>query len=108
MPARRLRRMPAPTAFAATAGSGPRNPLGGGRGLPREPRHDDRVLLQVLLADPLVEVGIRVVRADVVVLVLLDRIETRHSGGAEAEMIGIADSGDDVSPDPEVLVGLER
>src|SRR5215218_3041463 len=54
MPARRLRRMPAPTDCAATDGSGPGNAFARGRRLPREPGHDDGVLFQVLFAHPLV------------------------------------------------------
>src|SRR5438876_6607982 len=94
-PARRLSRMPAPTDFAATRESGPGNTLGSGRGLPREPRHDDGVLLQVLLAHALVQIHVGVVHADVVVLVLLDRVEAGHPDGSAAEMIGVADPGDD-------------
>src|SRR3954469_12301321 len=113
-PDRRLARIPAATIAsarktrrgrAATAGLpgtrtrfGTRQPLVRVRRLPGEPRHHQRVLLQVLLADALVEIDVGVVHADVVVLVLLDWIEPRNAGGAEAEMIGVADPGDDVAP----------
>ena len=62
------------------------------------------VLFQVLLAHALVEIHVGVVHADVVVLVLLDRIEAGHAGGAEAEMIGVADARDDVAAHAEILV----
>src|SRR4029453_2082034 len=90
-PMRRLMRMPAATIVsgranrarpASSAGLSatrrrfrPRNPLVAVRRLPGEPRHHDRVLLQILLGDALVQVDVGVVHADVVVLVLLDRIE---------------------------------
>src|SRR6476646_352702 len=104
-PDSRLARMPAATIASARGrrGGGPitasaatrrrlgsRDTLVGVRRLPREPRHHDRVLLQVLLADPLVEIDVGVVHPHVVVLVLLDRIETGDAGGAEAQMIGVA------------------
>src|SRR3954453_11423139 len=98
------RRGRAPAALSAPRRRlGSRNPLIGVRRLPREPRHHDRVLLQVLLGDALVEVDVGVVHADVVVLVLLDRIEPGDAGGAEAEVIGVADAGNDVAPGAEIL-----
>src|SRR5262245_24202645 len=95
-PARRLARMPVATMASARANRArparvdlsatrrrfrPRNPLVGVRRLPGEPRHDDRVLLQVFFGYALVHVDVGVVHADVVVLVLLDRVETRDAGG---------------------------
>src|SRR5207247_3997130 len=103
----RLSRIPAPTDFAATRESGPGNALGGGRRLPREPRHDDGVLLQILLAYALVQIHVGVVHADVVVLVFLDRIEAGHTDGPETEMIRVADPGDHVLPRAQVLERLQ-
>src|SRR5215471_7726521 len=82
-PTRRLAKMPAATIVSgrtipASRESwvltptrrrfGPGDPLVGVRGLPREPRHHDGVLLQIFLGDALVQVHVRVVHADVVVL----------------------------------------
>src|SRR6185437_14673356 len=81
----------------------PRDRLIRVRGLPREPRHDDRVLLQILRIDALVHVRVGVVRADVVVLVFLHLVEAGNAGRAEAEVIGRADAGDHVAPHAEIL-----
>src|SRR6185436_14580200 len=102
-PASRLTRMPAPTEVAATWRSGPGQPFGRVRRLPGEPRNHDRVLLQVLFLDALVEIDIRVVHADVVILVFLDGIESGDAHGAEAEVIGVADPRDDVLAHSEIL-----
>src|SRR5260370_5343642 len=116
-PARRLARMPAATIASAVAkrrraagglsgtrgGRRARNRLVGVGGLPGKPGQNDRVLLQVLLADALVHVDVRVVHADVVVLVLLDRIEARDARAEEAEVIRVADAGNHVPPRAEIL-----
>src|SRR5215203_7088624 len=97
-PESRLARMPAATIASArsrrrgcpAAGLsatrrrlGPWQPLGGGGRLPGEPRHHDGVLLQVLFADALVEVHVGVMHPDVVVLVLLDRVEPGNARRAK-------------------------
>src|SRR5262249_32969096 len=101
-PDNRLARMPAATIASAAerrrAGGAlaatrcrlrPRNRLVGIRRLPGEPRQHHRVLLQVLFADALVHVDVRVVHPHVVVLVFLDRIEAGDADRAEAQMIGV-------------------
>src|SRR6516225_5652393 len=121
-PASRLTRMPAAT-IASAAGARrragiwltatrrrlwPRDRPVGVRRLPGEPRHHDCVLLEVLLAHALVHIDVRVMHPHVVVLVFLDRVEPRHTDGAEAQVIGITDSSDDVSTDAKIGLCLER
>ena len=57
--------------------------------------------------DALVEIDVGVMHADVVVLVLLDRIEAGHAGGTEAQMIGGADALEHVPAQPEILQRLD-
>src|SRR3982751_1328407 len=98
----------APAALSAPRRQlGPRQPIRGVCRLPGKPRHHHGVLLQILLAHPFVQVHVRVMHAHVVVLVLLDRIEAGHADGTEAEMIGVADPGNDVAPHAEILERFE-
>src|SRR5262249_53660089 len=86
----------------------PRNrPVRVGR-LPGEPRHHDRALSEILLWDGFVHVDVRVMHPHVVVLVFLDGIEARNADGAEAQMIGVADTLDDVLSDAETRLRLQR
>ena len=50
--------------------------------------HHDRGLPDVFRIEPLDGIHVRVVRPHVVVGVLLNRIEARHTGIDEAQMIG--------------------
>src|ERR1035437_9184198 len=72
----------------------PRDLLIRHRGVIREPSHDDRRLLDVVLLEAFRGVDVGVMHADVIAFVTLNRIEAGHAGGDEAEMIGGADAGD--------------
>src|SRR5437773_8638157 len=77
------------------------------RGVVREGRHDDRRLLNVFLLQPLDRVHVGVVGADVVVHVILNRIESRHTRVDEAEVIGRPDRLDVVAARAEALERFE-
>src|SRR5262245_18200170 len=61
------------------------------RGVVDERRHHDRGLADILDVHPIDRVHVRVVRADVVVHVVLDRVETGHADVGEGEVVGRAD-----------------
>src|SRR3954449_12854583 len=67
------------------------------RRLIREGGHHDRGLLRILEVYPVGRVHVRVMSADVVIAVVLDRVEPGHAGIDEAQMIGGADRLDDVA-----------
>src|SRR6476659_5311922 len=57
-----------------------------------ERRQNDGVLLQILLIDAFGRIHVRVMLADVVVRVVLDRVEARDSRADEAQVVGVPDA----------------
>src|SRR5437870_4838123 len=68
------------------------------RSLVDERSHDDRRLPEISFAHALEGVHVGVMRADVIVRVLLNRVEARHSGANETEVVGVADAGRHIAP----------
>ena len=79
----------------------------GHRRLIGERRHDDRRLADVVHVEAVVGVHVGVVGADVVVAVVLNRVEARNAGVGEAQMIGGADRLADVAPRADALQRLQ-
>src|SRR4051812_43108064 len=92
---------------SSTRRGGPRQLAIGHRRLIRERGHDDGGLADVVDVEAIIRIHVRVMGADVVVPVVLNRVEAGDAGVDEAEMIGRADRLADVAARAQTLQRLE-
>src|SRR5688572_6744852 len=72
----------------------------------QERRQDDRVLFQIVDDDSLGSIHVRVVLANVVVVIVLHGVESNHSRPDEAQMVRAANAQPDIATEPEILERL--
>src|SRR6185295_17658689 len=75
--------------------------------VPGKRSEHDCGLLQFVLGDSIGEVGIRVARADVIVVEILDHVETWQSHFIEGDMIRASDGFINVARNAEIFQGFQ-